>query len=114
MQFVILLNCRLENMFLLKTPIQNNALLLKPHPIIISTASLKGCRIFNLLLQVHFMQLVSNGLIMAFGTDTHTHILDKAISRNQVCTCLQPAGAWLKKSLQCFDTMYCYYNEALM
>ena len=73
MQFVILLNCRLENMFLLKTTIQNHALLLKPHPIVISTASLKGCSIFNQLLQVHFMRLVSNGLDGLRDRHTNTH-----------------------------------------
>jgi len=32
-----------------------------------------------------------------FGADTHTFIIDKAISRNQSCTSLWSACAWFEK-----------------
>ena len=69
---------------------------------------LKSRKVVNLFtnhtrsISQYFMPLVINALGGGY-TCTHTHARTKVISRNQVCTGLQPACAWFKIISLCIN-----------
>ena len=80
--------------------------------------SRKGCKICLTNHTRFISQYITPLVINALGgehTCTHTHARTKVISRNQVCTSLQPACTWFKNHFSMYKhvythTLYRYYT----